>query len=64
MVANAGQVPSSYHIAGTGDFDGNGRSDILWRNDNGSVAIWDNGQAAGGHVVANAGVVTSDWHIV
>jgi len=57
-------VTSDWHIAGTGDFDGNGHTDILWQNDNGTIGIWDNGQSASGHVVANAGVVTSDWHIV
>jgi hypothetical protein len=39
----------------------NHRSDILWLNDNGSVAIWDNGLP--GHVVANAGAITSEWHL-
>ena len=27
-------------IAGTGDFDGDGRADILWRDPDGSVATW------------------------
>jgi hypothetical protein len=31
---------SSWHVAGIGDFDGDGKSDILWRNDNGTVAEW------------------------
>src|SRR6202022_3127554 len=57
VIANPGSVPSSWHIAGTGDFDGNSHSDILWQNDNGSVAIWDNSQAAGGHVVVGPGWV-------
>jgi hypothetical protein len=46
----------------TGDFDGNGHSDILWRNDNGMVSIWDNGQIGGAHVISGAGVVASTWH--
>ena len=29
-------------------FDSNGKSDILWVNDNGAAAIWDNGQGAAG----------------
>ena len=62
-VANPGAVPSSWHIAGVGDFDGNGKSDILWQNDNGAVAIWDNGLPAGGHTVANPGAVPTGWHI-
>jgi hypothetical protein len=27
-------------IVGTGDFNGDGKGDILWRNTNGDVAIW------------------------
>jgi FG-GAP-like repeat len=36
-----GTVPSNWVIAGTGDFDGDGKHDILWRDSNtGTVAIW------------------------
>jgi len=56
-------VPASWHIAGTGDFDGNGHADILWRNDNGAVSIWNDGQIAGAHVVSEPGDVPSEWHI-
>jgi hypothetical protein len=27
-------------VAETGDFDGNGKSDILWRDTSGDIAIW------------------------
>ncbi len=33
-------VPPSWTIIGTGDFNGDGETDILWRNANGDVAIW------------------------
>jgi hypothetical protein len=40
---------SSWHFVGTGDFNGDGRADILWRNDSG--AIFDMlGTASGGFV--------------
>jgi hypothetical protein len=42
------------------DFNGDGRSDILWTSDNGGVALWDSGRP--GHVVADAGT-TAGWHI-
>ena len=45
------------HITGTGDFDGNGQSDILWHNSNGAVSVWDNGQIGGAHIIANPGIV-------
>jgi hypothetical protein len=46
-----------------GDFDGDHMADIVWRNDNGSVAIW---QMNGGGVTAGnfLPTVTSDWHIL
>ena len=56
-------VASSWHIVGTGDFDGNGRTDILWQNDNAAVSIWDNGLIGGAHIISNAGWVASSWHI-
>ena len=34
------QIDNSWHIAGTGDFNGDGRVDILWRNDSGLVTDW------------------------
>jgi hypothetical protein len=39
--ANGGTpVIPDWHIAGVGDFSGDGRSDILWRNDDGRIAEW------------------------
>jgi len=39
-------VPPEWKIAATGDFNGDGRSDILFRNDNGAITQW-LGQGAG-----------------
>jgi len=40
--ASVGAVPiaTTWTIAETGDFDGNGKSDILWIDGTGNVAIW------------------------
>jgi hypothetical protein len=57
-------VPNSWHISDTGDFDGNGHADILWRNDNGAASIWDNADIGSAHIIANAGVIPDGWHIV
>lgn len=35
-----GSIPMQWSIAGIGDFDGNGFSDILWRDNAGNVGIW------------------------
>jgi hypothetical protein len=47
----------TWHVVGTGDFNQDGKTDIVWRNDNGKVAVWEmNGTTmVGGAVVANAG---------
>jgi hypothetical protein len=31
---------ASWHVVEIGDFNGDGRSDILWRNDNGTLSEW------------------------
>lgn len=33
-------VPLSWQVQGTGDFDGDGHADILWRDNTGQVGIW------------------------
>jgi FG-GAP-like repeat len=57
-------VGNDWQIQGAGDFDGDAKSDILWRHDSGQVYIWEmNGlgiKAEGG--VAHA-LVPSDWQI-
>jgi hypothetical protein len=58
-------VPASWHIAGTSDYNGDGRDDVLWRNDNGTVTEW-LGQINGGF--ADNGVnayinVDNEWQI-
>ena len=44
MLSGSAAGPSirgrAWHIKGTGDFNGDGKSDILWQNDDGTPAIW------------------------
>ena len=34
------QIDNGWHVVATGDFNGDGRYDILWRHDNGLVTDW------------------------
>ena len=45
-----------------GDFNGDGRDDVLWRHDSGQVANW-LGQANGGFVSATGANAGPDWEI-
>ena len=62
-----GVVDSSWVIQGVGDFNGDGRADILWRNTNsGDVYLYDSIPGSGftGFTGQDVGVVGSDWTIV
>jgi hypothetical protein len=56
-------IGTDWHIAGTGDFNGDHNADILWRRDNGEVSIWTmNGTTvlAGNDTSRPIG---TDWHV-
>jgi serralysin len=63
LPGSIGNPGASWHIKATGDFNGDGFADILWQNDDGSVAIWemDGTSMIGGAIVANPG---ASWHAV
>jgi hypothetical protein len=55
-----GVVPTSWNVAFTGDFNGDGRSDILWRNSNGDTSIWlMNGTSVSS--TSGVGIVPASW---
>ena len=56
-------VGLDWHVQAEADVSGDGRADLIWRNDNGSVAVWTlNGtQVLSTEVIASA---SADWNIV
>jgi phospholipase/lecithinase/hemolysin len=63
FVAN---VPGgNWSIVGTGDFNGDGMSDILWHDSSGNVAIWEmNGTAILNQATSFVANVPANWSIV
>lgn len=58
-------IPTDWQIAGVGDFSGDGKGDILWRNADGRIAEWSMNGATiiGGGVAAGGIQVPADWSI-
>jgi FG-GAP-like repeat/FG-GAP repeat len=56
-------VPNDWHIVTTADFDGDGRADILWRNDNGMISNW-LGTDDGGFVINDANALTESFGVI
>ncbi len=57
-----GVVPASWTIEGVGDFNGDGLTDILWRNTNGDTGVWLS-NATGSYSSIDFGVVDASWRI-
>jgi len=58
-------VTTDWHVEGVGDFNGDGNSDVLWRQDgSGQVYVWEmNGQQVQAEGAVAHAPVTSDWHV-
>jgi FG-GAP-like repeat/Cysteine-rich secretory protein family len=58
-------IDNSWKIAGTSDFNGDGKADILWRNDNGSVETWlmNGSTVTAANLVSPNPVVDNTWKI-
>jgi FG-GAP-like repeat len=58
-------VTTDWHVQGIGDFNGDGNSDVLWRQDgSGQVYLWEmNGKQVQAEGPVAHAPVTNDWHI-
>jgi len=54
------QPDASWNELGTADFNGDGKTDILWQHNDGALAIW----SMNGSVISNGGFVTSQGQTV
>ena len=56
-------LPEGWTVIGTGDFNGDGRTDVLWRHENGTITDWlaqEKGVFRGNFETFNVGV-GADW---
>jgi FG-GAP-like repeat/FG-GAP repeat len=57
-------VDNSWKITGTSDFNSDGKADILWRNNDGSTAIWEmNGATIASSSLTSVPIVDNSWKI-
>ena len=59
---NRAPIGTDWHVLGAADFNADGRDDILWRNDNGTVSLWTSNGSGFAEGVFQAGV-GRDWHV-
>jgi Tol biopolymer transport system component len=60
--ATFGNMPLTWSVAGTGDFNGDGNSDIFWRDSSGNLAIWEmNGTTITNSSATGVGSLSTVW---
>lgn len=61
-----GSVPAGWHMVGSADFNRDGRSDLAWQHDDGTLSVWfmDGARMLSGELVTPALIGDLDWRIV
>src|SRR3954453_9245375 len=59
---NVGRMGSEWHVAGGGDVNGDGVSDLVWVSTNNSVEVWNMGCGRIGQIVDLNGRDGLEWH--
>jgi alkaline phosphatase len=54
-------LAASWKAVGTGDFNGDGKADVLWRNDDGSIALWQMNGTAVTSTATSTSSLSSNW---
>jgi len=61
--ASPGLIPTTWTIAATGDFNADGKSDLRWRDNSGTTAIWLMDGATILPTSASLGIVSTVWAV-
>jgi hypothetical protein len=56
-------VDAGWQVYGTGDYNADGRADVLWRGVDGQISEWSSTQVGGFAVAGTAALASPDWHI-